>query len=81
MPQTGTFHCPPRCQGQIVAVSYGATDDGFVIRHSLDRSDRTESYQIARQLVSDQGDYWQAEPRNKRWRTMTPAEVKRYGLS
>jgi hypothetical protein len=81
MPQTSTFHTPPRCQGQIVEVSYGATEDGFVIRHSLDRSDNTESYQIARQLVSDQGDYWQAEPRNRRWRTMTAAEVKRYHLA
>jgi hypothetical protein len=81
MPQTSTFHVPPRCQGQTVEVSYGTTEDGKVIRHSLDRSDRTESYQIARQLASDEGDYWQAEPRNKRWRTMTAAEVKRYGLA
>lgn len=40
MMKIGTFHTPPRNQGQIVDVSYTQID-GLVIRQTLDRSDRS----------------------------------------
>ena len=74
------FHTPPQNQGQIVAESY-AMADGLVICHRSDASDRTSEYFVSRALRDDEGDYWNAPPTNRRWRKMTAAELRRYGLS
>lgn len=42
-----TFHVPPRNQGQIVEVAYGADSAGLVFRRTLDRSDGSTRYAVA----------------------------------
>lgn len=76
-----TFHVPPRNQGQSVTYSYAQTEDGHVIECREDRSDGETSYRISKALANDEGDYWNGGPRNKRWRAVTPKEIKRYGLN
>lgn len=60
------WHVPPRCQGQIVEVSYGVWADGhggsLVARRAEDRSDGSVTYAVAPAADDDQGDYWNAEP-------------------
>jgi hypothetical protein len=77
------FHVPPRCQGQMVEIAYAATEDGHVVKARTDRSEPGEgsTYVISAMLKDDDGDYWNGEPHNKRWRDLTPAELKRYGLT
>lgn len=41
-----TMHTPPANQGQTVVVSYG-WHDGCLYRHTLDRSDRSERWEVA----------------------------------
>lgn len=38
---------PPECQGQIVQVSYGDSCNGILYRRTVDRSDRSESWERA----------------------------------
>jgi len=73
---TQIFHTPPRNQGQIVEVTYAMIDDQ-VIRRIHDRSDMTTRYAISRASVGDEGDYWNREPHNCRWRKIGAAEVDR----
>jgi hypothetical protein len=72
----GTFHTPPRNQGQIVEVSYTMID-GQVIRKTYDQSDRSTEYAASAALAHDEGDYWNQEPRNKRWRKISADDVQR----
>jgi hypothetical protein len=76
MTQIGTFYTPPRNQGQIVEVSYTQID-GQVIRKTYDRSDGSVVYAISKAHVDDEGDYWNQEPRNARWRKISAADVQR----
>lgn len=73
------FHVPPRNQGQIVEVAYAAVD-GMVIQRVYDASDRSIDFYISKMLKDDEGDYWNGEPSNKRWRKMTNKELHQYGL-
>jgi hypothetical protein len=73
------FHLPPVNAGQIVLVSYAAAN-GWVIERTYDQSDRSTGYRISKALADDEGDYWNGEPANRRWRKLTAAEMKRYGL-
>jgi hypothetical protein len=73
------FHVPPRNQGQIVEVAYAAVDD-HVIQRVYDASDRTTEFYVSKMLVDDQGDYWNGEPANKRWRRIKGQELRRFGL-
>lgn len=42
------YHSPPARHGQMVEVSYGYSADGdYLVRRTIDRSDRTTSYAIA----------------------------------
>ena len=70
------FYTPPRNQGQIVEVSYGMVD-GWVIRCTYDRHDRTTVYARSKAHLSDEGDYWNREPRNVRWKQITESEFER----
>jgi hypothetical protein len=72
----GTFHTPPCNQGQIVEVSYTMID-GYVIRRSFDRSDRSRGYAISKAKNDDEGDYWNGEPTNSRWRKVSASELNR----
>lgn len=72
----GTFHTPPRNQGQIVEVSY-AMIDGQVIRRTCDQSDRSTEYAITKAKIDDEGDYWNGEPTNARWRKISASELAR----
>ena len=74
------FHVPPRNGGRIVEVAYAAPCDGMVVRRTHDRSDRTTIYHITRMLRDDVGDYWQREPRNRRWRPMKRKELEAYAV-
>lgn len=61
-----TWHTPPRCQGQIVEVSYAAVADGagegWILQRTHDRSDGATTY-AAREWATDDGaDFWQQEP-------------------
>lgn len=69
-----TFQVPRRNQGQIVEVAFAA-HDGVVYMRVHDRSDRTTQYSVSRMLADDEGDYWNGEPRNKRWRTITASQL------
>jgi len=73
------FHVPPRNQGQIVEVAYAAVD-GMVIQRVYDRSDRSINFSTSKMLKGDEGEYWNGEPSNKRWRRMTIEELRQYGL-
>ena len=75
------FITPPRCQGRIVEVSYAAPHDGTVIRRTHDRSDRTTVYHVSQLLIDDECDWWNHEPKNKRWRKLTRRELEAYGLA
>jgi hypothetical protein len=72
----GTFHIPPANQGQIVIISYTQID-GVVIRKSYDQSDRSTKYATSRARANDEGDYWNGEPPNARWKSVTSDEVGR----
>ena len=73
-----TYHIAPKDQGQIVEVAYASVGD-YVIRRILDRSDRSVAYSISRRRVADEGDYWNAPPRNRRWRHITESEATALG--
>lgn len=73
------FHIPPQNGGRIVEVAYAAKD-GKVFRRTFDQSDRTTVYHVSAQLMDDECDYWQREPRNQRWRKMTRKEREAYAL-
>ena len=73
------FHTPPRNQGQIVEVSY-ALVGSTVIRRTYDQSDRSIEFARSKSLISDEGDYWQTTPANRRWRKISEAEAQRYEL-
>lgn len=71
------FFTPPECQGQIVTYSYATTlikSKAYVIEERYDASDRTTTYSISRMKVSDQGEYWNRGPSNRRWRKISQAE-------
>ena len=72
----GTFHTPPRNQGQIVDVSYTQID-GIIIRRIHDRSDRSTAYATSPARADDEGDYWNGAPPNKRWKQVAAAELNR----
>ncbi len=72
-----TFHTPTSNQGQIVEVSY-ACNEGYVIRCTLDQSDRTTIYDISKCLNNDDGDYWNRAPANQRWKRMSDVDVSRW---
>jgi hypothetical protein len=72
----GTFHTPPRNQGQIVEISYTQID-GRVIRKVFDQSDRTTEYAVADALDDDEGDYWNDEPGNSDWKPISAQELNR----
>lgn len=79
---TPTFHVSPRNQGQIVEVAYAACF-GDVVRRVTDQSIGTDkpgriTYAVSKMRESDEGDYWQTEPANRRWRTITEAEAQNY---
>ena len=69
------FHTPPRNQGHIVEVSY-ASADGMIVRRICDRSDGSSRYALSRQQPTDEGDYWNQAPRNRRWRTVTEEKAQ-----
>lgn len=76
-----TFHVPPRCQGQTVEYAYGMWM-GVVYRRITDRSigpDRPGrvTYAQSQARLDDEGDYWNGEPSNRRWRTISEAELAR----
>jgi hypothetical protein len=76
------FYVSGRNQGQIVEVAYAACY-GDVVRRVIDQSigigrpGRVE-YAVSKMRADDEGDYWQTEPKNKRWRKITEAEAQRY---
>ena len=71
-----TFHVAPENQGQIVEYGYALSDGGdWVICRERDRSNNTVSYFKSRTLKYDEGDYWNAPPRNKRWRKISEKEA------
>lgn len=61
------FHTMPQDQGQIVEISYAAPwefgPNGILVCHSLDRSDREESYSWA-EIANNEADDWEFEPQN-----------------
>lgn len=69
---------PPENQGQAVEVAYTNVGEGYVLRRRIDRSDLSVAYAIARCLRSDEGDYWNGAPKNKRWRPITAAAAERW---
>lgn len=69
-----TFHTPPENQGQIVDVSYALIGE-IVIRKTHDRSNGETEYAESAVLASDEGDYWNGAPTNKRWRKLNSREV------
>lgn len=76
------FITPPKCQGQIVEVSYAAWGDQMV-RRIHDQSDRTTSYHVAPIKSRDWKWYetWcgQTEPSipDSRWKKVTESQVSR----
>ena len=72
----GTFHTPPANQGQIVEISYTQID-GTVIRRTYDRNDRSTIYHASKAHLKDEGDYWNGEPSNTRWKKITEADAER----
>ena len=82
MSRTPAFHVAPRNRGQIVEVAYAACY-GYVIRRITDQSVGTGrpgrvQYAVSKMLLSDEGDYWQTEPANRRWRLISEDEALRY---
>lgn len=71
-----TFHVLPQNQGQIVEIAYARAGDTVVCR-TLDRSDRSERYEVATALAGDEGDYWNQEPANRRWKTVSKEYIDR----
>lgn len=69
------FHTPPENQGQIVDVAYVLIDGEIVIRKTHDRSNGKTEYAESAVLASDEGDYWNGAPANKRWRKLSQREV------
>lgn len=63
------FHVAPADQGQAVEVAYGSWD-GICYKRVHDRCDGTTKYYQSRCLAGDEGDYWNARPKNKRWKLM-----------
>lgn len=74
------FHVPPANQGQMIIISYAAAYP-YVLRHQHDRSDNSHSYEISRVVSNDEGDYWNGEPPNRRWREMTAEELRNFRLA
>ncbi len=58
----GQWITPPRCQGQIVLVSYARGEDGVIYRRTWDQSDGDRGY--AKRLLADDEPFepWQTEP-------------------
>ena len=82
MTHTPTFHVSPRNQGQIVEVAYAACY-GDVVRRIIDQSIGTGrpgrvEYAVSKMRATDEGDYWQQTPANRRWRKISEAEAQRY---
>jgi len=71
------FHVCPRNQGQIVEVAYAACY-GDVVRRITDRSNGSVTFDVAKMRKDDEGDYWQTEPSNRRWRKISEKEAGRY---
>ena len=68
-----TFHVPPECAGQIVEISYCRTPEQ-IFKRVCDRGSPTSpQYYVSTPLVSDEGDYWNGAPENRRWREIVPA--------
>jgi hypothetical protein len=72
----GTFHTPPRNQGQIVLVSYTQID-GIVIRKTYDQSDCSTRYHTSPARYDDLGEYWNGAPPNRRWKSATSQDIDR----
>ena len=73
------FFVPPGYDGQIVTYSYATClhrGVGYVIEERFDASDRTTTYAISKLLSSDDGEYWNHAPRNKRWRKISQDEFE-----
>lgn len=69
-----TFYVAPINQGQAVEVAYAGWD-GIVYKRVTDRSLKPDNpervrYWSSKMLLSDEGDYWQTEPSNKRWKRL-----------
>ena len=69
------FIIPPECDGQIVTRSYALlyerNDQPIVVRLTYDSADGSRSFDVARPLPRDSGEYWNGAPRNKRWKSAT----------
>lgn len=65
-----TWHVSPKCQGQIVVVSYGDDHNGYFWRQIVDRSDQTVTYSVANShscgcnCDCDCFEPWNEEPKN-----------------
>jgi hypothetical protein len=82
MKHTPAFHVSARNQGQIVEIAHAACY-GNVVRRITDQSIGTGrpsrvEYAVATMMADDEGDYWQTEPANRRWRKISEAEAQRY---
>lgn len=57
-----TWHTPPKCQGQMVEVSYASGEDGLIYRRTWDHSDSTRTY--SKHLLDDGESFepWNVEP-------------------
>ena len=71
-----TYHVAPDDQGQTVEYAYAATHTGYVIRRIHDRSVGTIEYAMSRMLSDDDAAYWQAPPKNLRWRSISATAAK-----
>lgn len=75
-----TFYTTPANQGQATEVSYASTSSGLVVRRILDRSlglgnPERETYAVSKIKKDDDGEYWQSEPSNARWKKVAYAKV------
>ena len=70
------FHTPPKNQGQIVECSYASTEAGMVVRRVKDYSVGRENYYSSKVISTDEGDYWNQAPKNKRWKRLTALELR-----
>lgn len=70
------FHTAPRNQGQMVEYAYAAAN-GMVYRRITDRSNGSIRYAVSRMMRDDAGEYWQAIPKNKRWRILSAVDMQR----
>ena len=70
------FIIPPEEGGQIVtrsyAMMYERNGQPIVIRLTYDSADGSRSFDAARPLPRDSGEYWNGGPKNKRWRSVSP---------